>query len=211
MKIELNNTEIELVIVRKKIKNIYFRVKEDLRLYVTVHPLVTQKEIIKLIEDNNASIYKMYEKMCQKLKYENDFYFLGDKYDIIIDENIKRVEIVGDKIYTPNQVALDKFITTETLKLFSKRVEQILVQFPDVPKFQLKIRSMKSRWGVCNRGNNTITLNKELIRKDVSLLDYVIIHELCHFKHPNHSSAFWHEVAKFYPNYKLARKQLKEV
>ena len=70
---------------------------------------------------------------------------------------------------------------------------------------------MKSRWGVCNRGNNTITLNKQLIKKDISLLDYVIVHELCHFKYPNHSKYFWNEVAKYYPNYKLARKQLKEV
>ena len=68
---------------------------------------------------------------------------------------------------------------------------------------------MKTRWGVCNRGNNTITLNTELLKKDIDLLDYVIIHELCHFYEPNHSANFWNWVAKYYPNYKEARKRLR--
>ena len=70
---------------------------------------------------------------------------------------------------------------------------------------------MKTRWGVCNRSNNTITLNSELLKKEITLLDYVIVHEMCHFKHPNHSKDFWNEVSKYYPYYKLARKKLKEV
>ena len=53
---------------------------------------------------------------------------------------------------------------------------------------------MKTRWGVCNRSNNTITLNSELLKKEITLLDYVIVHEMCHFKHPNHSKDFWNEV-----------------
>jgi len=55
----------------------------------------------------------------------------------------------------------------------------------------------------------TVTLNSSLIHKDVTLIDYVIIHELCHFKYMDHSSAFWKEVEKYYPYYKLARERLK--
>ena len=68
---------------------------------------------------------------------------------------------------------------------------------------------MKTRWGVNNRGNNTITLNSELLKKDIDLLDYVIIHELCHFYEANHSPRFWAWVSKYYPDYKLARKRLR--
>ena len=53
-----------------------------------------------------------------------------------------------------------------------------------------------------------ITLNTELIKKDVHLIDYVIVHELSHFKHMDHSPAFWNEVAQHYPYYKEARKEL---
>ena len=69
---------------------------------------------------------------------------------------------------------------------------------------------MTTRWGVCNIKSMTVTLNFELIKKDVSLIDYVIIHELCHFKYMNHSNDFWREVEKYYPYHKMARKMLRE-
>lgn len=83
--------------------------------------------------------------------------------------------------------------------------------FEDLPEFTLRIRKMKTRWGVCNFTKKIITLNSELITKDISLIDYVIIHELCHFKHQNHSPLFWQEVEKYYPYYKKARKMLTNI
>ena len=68
---------------------------------------------------------------------------------------------------------------------------------------------MKTRWGVCNKSSMTVTLNTTLIHKAVPLIDYVIIQELCHFKHMDHSPSFWKEVEKYYPYYKLARERLK--
>ena len=68
---------------------------------------------------------------------------------------------------------------------------------------------MKTRWGVNNQLSKTITLNSELLKKDLDLLDYVIIHELCHFYEANHSSAFWAHVEEYYPKYKEARKRLR--
>ena len=68
---------------------------------------------------------------------------------------------------------------------------------------------MKTRWGVCNRSSNVITLNTELLKKEIDLIDYVIIHELCHFYEANHSSRFWKQVEKRYPKYKEARKRMK--
>ena len=81
---------------------------------------------------------------------------------------------------------------------------------PNIPKFTLKIRKMKTRWGVCNYIKNTVTLNSELIKYERNIIDYVIIHEFSHFTHHDHSAAFWSLVAKYYPNYKLARKELRE-
>ena len=69
---------------------------------------------------------------------------------------------------------------------------------------------MKTRWGVNNVTKRIITLNSELLKKDVTLIDYVIIHELCHFYEANHSNRFWMQVEKRYPYYKLARKRLRE-
>jgi len=69
---------------------------------------------------------------------------------------------------------------------------------------------MTSRWGVCNRKNKSITINTELVKKDLKYIDYVIIHELCHFVHFNHSSDFWKLVSKYCDNYKKLRKEMKE-
>ena len=69
---------------------------------------------------------------------------------------------------------------------------------------------MSTRWGVCNRSNNTITLNSELIKYGLKQIDYVIIHELSHFIYFDHSKNFWLQVSKYCPNYKEVRKTLKE-
>ena len=74
----------------------------------------------------------------------------------------------------------------------------------------LKIRNMKTRWGVYNRANHTITLNAKLIEFDYEKIDYVIIHELSHIKHFDHSKAFWDLVGKYCKNYKQIRKEMKD-
>ena len=71
------------------------------------------------------------------------------------------------------------------------------------------IRDMKTRYGVCNTKLKKITLNLELIKRDVIYIDYVIVHELSHLIHPNHSKDFWGVVEEVMPNYKKIRKELK--
>ena len=78
-----------------------------------------------------------------------------------------------------------------------------------IPIPNLKIRKMTSRWGVCNIKNHNVTLNLELSKYNIECLNYVIVHELSHFIHPNHSKDFWFLVGKYYPNYKEIRKYLR--
>ena len=125
------------------------------------------------------------------------------------NEIYKKVSFDNDYIYAKDEKMLNKFYKNECLRVFENEVKRIVPYFDNLPKFSLRIRTMKTRWGVNNRGNNTITLNSELLKKDLDLLDYVIIHELCHFYEPNHSARFWNWVYKYYPNYKEARKRLR--
>jgi len=80
----------------------------------------------------------------------------------------------------------------------------------NIPDPDLKIRRMKTRWGVCNVNKKVVTLNLELYRYDMKCLDYVIIHELAHFLVQNHSKEFWGVVEKYCPNYKEYRRMLKD-
>ena len=66
MKYRLDNIEIDVIIERKKIKNIYFRIKEDLKLYISCGYLCSDKYIEKLLNDNKNSIKKMYNNMLNK-------------------------------------------------------------------------------------------------------------------------------------------------
>lgn len=71
----------------------------------------------------------------------------------------------------------------------------------------LRIRDMKSRWGSCLPTKGIITLNKQLLAVPLSCIEYVVMHELCHFLHPNHSKQFYTTLAMLMPDWK-ERKQL---
>jgi len=206
---QLDEEEIVIEVIYKNNKNVYMRFQKPNILVVTCHRWVSQKEIIKIIEKNKKALLKMLDSIKKEEKYDDFYWYLGRKYEPKFIDSIKKVEFNNDHIIAKDQTMLDRFTKKETERVFKSEIERILPYFNNIPFFDLKIRKMKTRWGVCNRGNNTITLNSELIKKDLDLLDYVIIHELCHFYEANHSSKFWDYVEKYYPKYKDARKRLR--
>ena len=74
---------------------------------------------------------------------------------------------------------------------------------------RITIRNQKTRWGSCSSKGN-LNFNYRLYYLPEEILEYVIVHELAHRRHMNHSKEFWEEVAFFYPNYKACRERLKE-
>ena len=211
MQIELGGYLIDVEIEYKSNKNLYIRVNDDLKMHVTCNRLFTKNQILYLINKNQKKLLKMYESKLKEVDNNNFYYYLGDKYTIIYDESIKQPIIDGDLIFVKNEKMLDKFTKDKIISVFQERLDKCALTFDSLPKYTLRVRKMSTRWGVNNRGNNTITLNTELIKKDVTLIDYVCIHELCHFLQANHSPKFWAEVEKRYPYYKQARKMLREV
>lgn len=206
MKIELNGIIFDVIIIRKRIKNIYFRIKEDLKIYVSCSYLCTDSYIEKLLLKNEKDLIKMYNNMKSKSIEKDKIYYLGEELNFI---ESKKVKIEDNFAYGPSIEKINEYLEKNSLKFFESRLNNLMIQFNNLPKFRLRTRKMKTRWGVCNKSSMTVTLNTDLIHKDVTLIDYVIIHELCHFKHMNHSNSFWKEVEKYYPYYKLARKRLK--
>lgn len=209
MQIDLNGKTIYVIITRKKNKNIYMRFQDSNHLVVTANPFVSEKEIKKILEKNRKSLEKMQlrsEKEAEEAKY---FLYLGKKYQKRFDGITKNPYFDGEYFIAKDENTLEKFQKKECKRIFEIELKRILEYFPPVPFFTLKIRNMKTRWGVNNQSSKTITLNSELIKKDFDLIDYVIIHELCHFKEPNHSSRFWAYVEEYFPKYKEARRRLR--
>ena len=207
MKIELNDKIINVIINKKNIKNIYFRFDDNLNLVVSTPKRTSLKEINDLINKNKDALIKMYNKLLNRLEDTNEFKYLGNTYEIIYD-NVSNVVLSDGYVYTKDKAMLDKFINKKRMEIYTEEVNK-LKNVIKTPEFSLKIRKMKTRWGVCNYKNMTITLNSELIKYDLELIRYVIVHEMCHFTHHDHSANFWEMVGFYYPNYKKARKELR--
>jgi len=208
MNITIANHEYPVTIIKKHNKNTYIRVKNG-TIIVTTNYLVSKNSIIKLIKDNESSILKMINKDYKKQEKTSNFYYFGQKYDVIYGFN--ELEFSTNKIYVKDEKTLNKYLKSQIITIFKEHLRYWVSIFEeDIPTPNLKIRKMTSRWGVCNIKNHNITLNYMLYLYDISCLDYVIVHELSHFIHPNHSHSFWLLVEKYYPNYKECRKKLKE-
>jgi hypothetical protein len=93
-------------------------------------------------------------------------------------------------------------------KLFNDNIHISQNLFDGAP--ELKYRWMEKRWGSCDK-NGTIHLNLELIKAPKVCIEYVIIHEMCHLAHLNHSSAFYELLGKMYPNWRETKDRLERL
>ncbi len=212
MKFKIDGEFYNVIIEKKNNKNTYIRVKRDLTIYITINYLGSQNEIENILNKNILFIKKMINREKNRVIKDSQYYYLGIKYDIITIPQIDNVNIVNGKIFIDDKTNIDKWYRNEANIVFKERLNYILGYFNEkIPKFNLRIRKMKTRWGVCNRKRNIVTLNLELIKKDIRMIDYVIIHELCHFVCPNHSKVFWNLVEKYVPNCKKIRKEMKAI
>ena len=212
IKIEIDSEIYNLVIERKRsTRNIYIRVHDNLDIYVTCNILTTNNYIIDLISSKKKQILKMINRVKKRQEKEESFYYLGKKYDIIY-LNKKGITFGEAKIFVSSDFDLDKWYKKEAERVFQIELDKMYNAFIyKIPyPSNLTIRKMKTRWGVCNVKTRKITLNLELIKKDIKYLDYVIVHELSHLLYANHSKEFWKCVGDNFKDYKKIRKELKE-
>ena len=210
LKYQVEGTIYDVKIEKKNNKNTYIRIKPDNVIYVTTNYFVTNNQIKKLLEENYGALVRMHKKVMSKQVENSRFYYLGEVYDIIIVPTMKNVEVIENNIYTPNEKVLNKWLQKQCVILFQNRLDYYYNQMDEeIPYPKLKLRKMKTRWGVCNRRDYSVTLNTELIHYDKICLDYVVVHELSHYTHFNHSKEFWNLVGKYCSNYKEIRKKLK--
>ena len=211
MEIKLKDEVYNVEIIKKTTtKNTYIRDKEDLTILVTTNIFISDKKIEKIINENMNSIEKMIKKTNAKRSYNSKFFYLGKEYDVVY-VNSDNIQLGDKKVFIGKNVDIDKQLKKFAEPLFLERLNYWYNNFScDIPCPSLTVRKMKSRWGVCNVKTKRITLNLELIKKEVSCLDYVIVHELSHLIYADHSKRFWTLVEENYPEYKKFRKLLKE-
>lgn len=210
MQVEMNNTIIDVVIEKKHNKNMYFRFPDSNTLKVTCPYLTSNNSIEKFIKKNYDALSKMHLKAIKNDDSEEYFCFKGKRYIRFFDEQTKDVYFDDEYVYAKDEAMLNKFLKKYIKEYFQNEIDLIKNDFENIPSFRLRIRKMTTRWGVCNRKDNIVTLNSELVKRTREELDYVIVHELCHFYEGNHSKRFWEHVERHFPNYKIVRKNMKE-
>ena len=137
-------------------------------------------------------------------------FILGKEYIIKLNENT-RVKVADNNIYVPRDNSKEKLISY--LKKLAKTI--ITNEVDDIcNKFNfnyasISINSAKTRWGSCS-GSNKLHFTYKLMLCPMDVVDYIVIHELCHTKVKNHSQKFWRLVESYYPDYKNCEKWLKQ-
>lgn len=211
LEMKIHGNTYPVVIEKKKNKNTYIRVNQNFEIYITTSYFTTDRSIMKLLKENETAIFKMIEKKRKEQERERKVYYVGQEYEIYMMPTNREVEIYEHTIMIPSLKKLQSFLKKNMKKLFTEHYDYWYQQFEEpIHKPKLKFRKMKTRWGVCNRRDDSITLNTRLLEYDTKYLDYVIIHELSHLVHFDHSKEFWEVVAKYCPDYKLLRKEMRE-
>ena len=123
-KLTIDNNQYNIIIKKKRIKNTYIRVDENLNIIVTTNVLVPKIYINKLINDNIKSITKMVNTRIKKQKIEklneNEYIIFGTKYYITINDSIKKIEIKDNIIEAKNIKEVNIYLN----KIFQERVEE---------------------------------------------------------------------------------------
>ena len=219
--IMINDKLYEIVIEKKRIKNIYLRVKDD-KILVTCPYYVAKWQVMKFIETKKSWISKVNVKRNtnSKLQVGDTIFYRGKECKLVLLIGPKSIRIDEDAIYIRTKDgSLEK-----SLMVFYEYGKKILLQ--DIYELQDKylrileeygynlepeysVKYLKSMWGVCYNRKNKINISARLIHFDKESLEAILWHELLHFVIPNHSKRY-HEVIELYmPRYNEIVKNLK--
>lgn len=128
------------------------------------------------------------------------------RYRYTFSDNVFTIELHPSLNVTQDQI-YDEFLKIQTREVILPLAEALARKYGFEPK-KLKIGRGTTRWGSCST-SGIVSLNFLLAALPKDIIEYVIIHEFCHLRYMNHSQAFWQEVAKYVPDYKLLRRKLK--
>lgn len=180
--------DYDITLIRSNRKSIAIEINRDLQIKVRAPQRMTQNRIMKFVTEKEDWIQLHLEKMeLLRQKQEQD-----DRYS-------QRSPLTEEEIRKLTETA--RKVITVRVAYFARQME--------VTYGRITIRNQKTRWGSCSQAGN-LNFNCHLAEMPDEILDYVVVHELCHRKQMNHSRLFWAEVEKVLPDYQIRRKWLKE-
>ncbi|MGJ9458523.1 M48 family metallopeptidase [Oceanobacillus sp. CF4.6] len=226
--IEYGTKTIEFSVEFKKRRTMEISVEPPNNVCV-VAPLDTSEEIIIQKVKKKASwiVQKMflfremeYLKINREIVNGESFMYLGRNYSlqINIEETVKKplIKLFQGKFYieTPSRdqeqikQALENWYRQKTLEKVTKKINYYQHYFKRTPN-GIKVKEQQKRWASCT-SNNDLLFNWRCSMAPSYVLDYIVVHEMCHMYHMNHSQAFWDMLVSVMPDYESRKEWLKK-
>lgn len=198
-------------IVNKRLKNSYIQILKSKEIILKT-PKLSDIYIDALLSKKELWIKKQLKKFEDKsqraVNKEDEVLLFGEIISIDLDEAKKLRECL-EKIKTSNGVdsCYDKFYKFLAQEYLTKRLDFYSYTM-NLEYNEVVFKKMKRRWGSCS-SKRIITLNTQMVKLPKNHIDYIIVHELSHIVHMNHSKAFYSLVAEVIPNYKEIQKEIR--
>ncbi len=217
------------IFARKAIKNFNLRVKKDGTLYVSAPRHMPLSRVEEFLSHQTEFIKRARERLAARAAAAPQPLHLvtgealpiwGVLHTVCVLKHTKRLALTQEGMLylyvkdpesaTERYRCFTEFLDNEAREVLTARTAALTPLFapkpPQAPA--LTFRTMTSKWGVCRPRTGRVTLNRNLVYLPLSLVDYVICHELAHFHHANHSAAFWQCLAARVPDCKERRRAL---
>ena len=227
--VAFGDQELIYILEQKQVKNLNLRIRKDGSVYVSANPMVPADEVDDFVIRKSEYITRAVNQFHMMQQYQPEpkryvsgetFYFQGrgvrlqviqDKKDSLISDGVYiflRVKDPDD--FDKKRRMVTKYLDQQCREIFEQELNELYPVFQkyDVVKPQLRIRDMDTRWGSCLAKKGIITLNKRLLEAPRNCIQYVVMHELCHLVHPNHSKHFYQFLTMMMPDWKQRKEAL---
>ena len=221
---------IPFVLIRKDIKNVNLKVCSDSTIVVSANKKVSYAFIEQLIRQKTPWILKNLQRFDEirnnnsKRVYASGetITYLGRQYrlQVLPSENGEAVTLYQDEVrlfvhdqsdYARKEQLIELWYKEEARSIFNDSLDRMHLGLAGygIEKPSFTIRTMKTRWGSCSWKKNKITLSTALVKTPINCIDYVILHELVHFRYRQHDSHFYNFLSSLMPDWKERKKILK--
>lgn len=227
--VHADGREIVYLLERKDVRNLNLRVHKDGSVYVSAHVSVPVKEIDAFVLGKSAYVLSAIDRFHEMDHYKpqpkryvsgETFVFLGRSQRLVV-EQAAREGVSSDGVYITLQIKdpadFDKkkrlmscYLSRQCRTVFLEMIDTLYPVFEKygVAKPKLCVRDMETRWGSCSVRKGVITLNKRLLEVSRDCIEYVVMHEYCHFLYPNHSKQFYSVLTMLMPDWRLRKETL---
>lgn len=203
-------------IIYSKRRTVSLVVNREGQLVVRAPKRVSRAEIERLVQEKSDWVQKVLEKAKQRQIPKKQFaegelfWYLGKQHPLRFSLNKRPASMEQGELWlwqgADAKKALTKWYKTRAQEILQQRAGELSAAM-GLRFNRVTVRSSQTRWGSCSVLGN-INFSYRLIMAPPEIVDYVIIHELAHLVHKNHSQKFWNLVSQYFPNPKLARNWL---